>query len=248
MKRILLTFAAVAFLGCGRAAIAPPSVAQPDEAVHDEPIEIVLPDGESHTLGRLTREPGDFVVFRFSGKYRDKPVTLRQRVLRREGTTLIVDVELSDEDETQHLRLSVHEPSGELLDVTRFELDVAHVDGERELPFGVVAFEELMGKTMLLVDDNEAVLGSTGVMVELPGAEVSCTKTSYRVRVGLDMATMHTLTSDDFAWGDVGGEVVTDDGTVLYRAEVLELNHPLERDIAIQSDEEFYDDFEDFEE
>jgi hypothetical protein len=36
---------------------------------------------------------------------------------------------------------------------------------------------------------------------------------------------MRTLESASFAWGDVGGEITTDKGKVLYRAEVIEAGH-----------------------
>ena len=36
---------------------------------------------------------------------------------------------------------------------------------------------------------------------------------------------MRTLQSDDFAWGDVGGEITAEDGRVLYRAELIDAGH-----------------------
>ncbi len=50
-------------------------------------------------------------------------------------------------------------------------------------------------------------------------------KTSYRVRVGKKKATLRTVESEGFAWGDLGGEITAGNGKVLYRAEVVELGH-----------------------
>jgi len=49
-------------------------------------------------------------------------------------------------------------------------------------------------------------------------------QTSYRVRLGKRQATLRTVESAGFAWGDVGGDI-TADGKVLYRAEVVEAGH-----------------------
>jgi hypothetical protein len=43
--------------------------------------------------------------------------------------------------------------------------------------------------------------------------------------VGKKQATMSTLESSTFVWGDVGGEIKTDKGKVLYKAEVVEAGH-----------------------
>jgi len=208
------------------------------QVVQDEPIEVVLPaSGVEPSAQRFRREPGDFIVYKFSGNYREQPLSVTQRVVSRAENMLIVDVLFDDAAATNHLRLRVDEPSGEVLSVARVDLaGIQH-------PFGVVAFEELMSSTMLNVDDNEKLLGSTGVVVELPGDVVAATKTSYRVRVSESLATMHTLASDGFPWGDVGGEILADDGTLLYRAEIVDMSiveHPA---MAIQHEvDAFYDD------
>ena len=45
------------------------------------------------------------------------------------------------------------------------------------------------------------------------------------MRIGKTKATMRTLQSEDFAWGDVGGEITAEDGRVLYRAELIDRGH-----------------------
>jgi hypothetical protein len=75
---------------------------------------------------------------------------------------------------------------------------------------------------MLAADDNEGALDSQKVTASVGGRDFACTQTRYRVRVGKHSATMRTVSSESFPWGDVGGDIVTDDGKVLYRAEVVE--------------------------
>jgi len=40
---------------------------------------------------------------------------------------------------------------------------------------------------------------------------------------------MNTLESEGFSWGDLGGEIVTSNGEVLYKAELVELGHGPEK-------------------
>jgi hypothetical protein len=79
-----------------------------------------------------------------------------------------------------------------------------------------------MAQTTLAADDNQGAIGSENVTVSVGGRDFPCTQTRYHVTVGKRAATMRTLSSGSFPWGDVGGEIVSDDGKVLYRAEVVE--------------------------
>ena len=42
------------------------------------------------------------------------------------------------------------------------------------------------------------------------------------MRVGKHEATMSTVESEAFPWGDVGGDITTADGQLLYRVEVVD--------------------------
>ncbi|WP_437645068.1 hypothetical protein [Sorangium sp. So ce362] len=164
------------------------------------------------------RAPGDYVAYRFSGSFRKTPLLLTQRVVAREGDVLVVDVTLEDGKETEALRVRMSDaPSrrGEIL-------SAAWVDDGAERPATLAAYDAMMAKTALAADENEEVLGSEAVNVEVGGASIACQKTSFRVRIGRTKATMRTLQSDDFAWGDVGGEITSEDGRVLYRAELID--------------------------
>jgi hypothetical protein len=82
-----------------------------------------------------------------------------------------------------------------------------------------------MARTTLVADSNEAVVGSEDVTVEVGGASLAAKQTTYRVRVGKHKATLRTLESAVFPWGDVGGEITAANGKVLYKAEVVEAGH-----------------------
>ncbi|WP_437686752.1 hypothetical protein [Sorangium sp. So ce176] len=167
------------------------------------------------------RKPGDYVAYRFSGSFRKTPLLLTQRVVAREGDVLVVDVTLEGDKETEALRVRMSDaPSrrGEIL-------SAAWIDDVAERPATLAAYDAMMAKTALAADENEEVLGTEAVHVEVGGAPIACQKTSFRVRIGRTKATMRTLQSDDFAWGDVGGEITAEDGRVLYRAELIDRGH-----------------------
>lgn len=165
------------------------------------------------------REPGDYVAYRFSGSFRKAPLTLTQRVVAREGSVLVIDMTLSEGGATDALRVRMSdapETRGEILSAARVDRD----GGEK--PATLAAYEQLMGRTALAADANEAELGAEALTLDVGGAPLACRKVSYRVRVGKRTATMSTIQSDAFAWGDIGGEITADDGRVLYRAEIID--------------------------
>jgi hypothetical protein len=94
-----------------------------------------------------------------------------------------------------------------------------------ERPSTIEAYEALMARTALAADSNDALVGTEDVTVDVGGAAIPVKKTTYRVRVGKRRATLSTFESPTFAWGDVGGEITTPSGKVLYRAEVIDAGH-----------------------
>jgi hypothetical protein len=164
---------------------------------------------------------GDFVVYRFSGSFRKggaSPLLLTQRVLGRDGDVISLEIVLEDGKKQEILRVRKDATPGsaeEVFDVTRVEAGIAR-------SASVDAYAALMAKTVLAADQNEAELGAEETSVRLGDQTLRCKKTSYRVRVGKHVATMSTMESDGFPWGDVGGDITTADGQVLYRVEVVQ--------------------------
>ncbi len=235
-------------VGCGHALMQPKMA--PPETV--EAVAVVSPldsigfdvgDDPQAAIRRPVQLPGDFVVYRLTGSYRDGPITMTQRVVARSAEVLVIDVTIDDGKAEQKLRLRLDETDaagGELI-------SVAKLDGTIQRPFGVARYQTLMNQLMLSADENVATLGSTGVLVDLGPSELACTKTSYQVRVGEDEAVMETLSSTMFPWGDVGGQISTKDGTLLYKAEVVDLGDAMgsARVVATQGEPEAYDEFDD---
>lgn len=230
MNSTLLCVALVSTLamGCGRAAVtarAPsPAPATIADAAAIKPIEengSELAAAASEPAAEVkapSRAVGDFIVHRFSGSFRDAPLTLTQRVIAREGDVLVIDMTLDEGGSRQMLRVRMDdspEKRGEVVRVSRM------VEGlEKDAPLEL--FEEMMAKTALAADQNEEVLGSEDLTVDVGGAPMAAQKTSFRVRLGKVEATLKTIQSDRFAWGDLGGEITTASGDVLYKAELVE--------------------------
>jgi hypothetical protein len=102
---------------------------------------------------------------------------------------------------------------------------------------------------MLSADENAGLVDATRSTIDVAGRPLHCDVSSYRVRVGAHDAVMTTLSSDEFAWGHVGGEISTLDGKVLYKAEIVDIGSKNTSRVATQEDIEIYeDDYEHFEE
>jgi hypothetical protein len=167
------------------------------------------------------RRPGDYIVYRFSGSYVPLDLTLTERVVAREGDVLLVEVTLDDEVDHLELRARVRDGDAAILSVERWE-------GGRWRPISAGAFEQLMDPTVPLMDASEGLLGTASARLELGEAELACARRSYRVSFAGMPATMHSYEHDGFAWGDLGAEIVSDEGLVLYRAQVVDLGSSLE--------------------
>ncbi|MGZ3423707.1 MAG: hypothetical protein ACXWUG_10110 [Polyangiales bacterium] len=214
--------------GCGRAAV--PSAASahtPDVANAalagkrvDKTATAATPEVAS-TIG--DRHVGDFVVFKFSGAFHKGAMTLTERVIAKEGTILTVEFTLAEggkdgKSKEQTLRVKMDQKvggKGEVFGVQKIEKGVA-------TPAEVADWEAMMAKTVLFADTNEETLASEDIKIDVAGKSVDAQKTSYKVLVGNKTATMTITQSEGFAWGDLGGEIISADGTVLYRAELVE--------------------------
>ncbi len=247
MKRALFACAiSVLGVGCGQSAVQ--TARSADKAtVAAEKVDVALaPMAEAPPpqTSRM-RAPGDFVVYRFSGSYRDAPVTLTQKVVSREGGYLTVDVTLDEGGAQQRLRLRMSDEgprAGELLSVAKLEGDV-------QVPLGIAAYGQLMNDVVLSADENSGIVDATTMLVDVGGDDLYCDVTSYQVRVGAHDAVMTTVSSDEFAWGHVAGEIATFDGSLLYKAEIVDIGSGTGAEVAASEDSEIYEsDYDHFEE
>lgn len=196
---------------------APPAPAKAEEA----PSKGEVASAAKPAIQAPARMPGDFVVHKFSGSFRDTPITLTQRVNARDGNTLVIDITFEEGETKQILRVRMDDSPEKRGDV----ISVATLDGAREKPASISLYENLMARTALAADENEEVLGSEAVTVDVGGAALAANKTTYRVRIGKREGTLRTIQSDGFAWGDLGGEITSQNGKVLYKAELIEAGH-----------------------
>jgi hypothetical protein len=172
----------------------------------------------------FTQKPGDYIVYRFSGGFRKAPLLLTQRVVEATDVLLVVDLTLDDGTRKTTARARyTHAPGAahELVSASRLDASGA------ERPMSLAELDALMAQTTLAADDNEGAIASESVTLSVGGRDIPCTRTSYRVVVGKRAATMRTLSSESFPWGDVGGEITSDQGRVLYRAEVVDVGGEL---------------------
>jgi hypothetical protein len=176
---------------------------------------------------RTTPEVGDFTVQRYSGSFSKNPVTMTEEIIAREGDLMIVDYTLEDGKETLRFRARVDLKSKRVVAASRLEKG-----SEVEMTLG--AYEALMAKTVFTADTNEERLGAETATCLVGGKELDCEVTSYRVTVGGKPAKLSISTSKALTDRDVAGEIKSEDGNVIYRAEIVEVGkRPPSSSVAI---------------
>lgn len=158
---------------------------------------------------------GDFFVHRFSGSYRETPLLLTEEVVAVEAGIQVVDYTLVDGDQSYTLRVRRHLESGQLA-------QVSELDGDAESPAPITAYEALLAKTFFAPDLNVAKLDEARETCLIGPEELDCQVNKYRVFVGDTEATLRVTRSDELPGRDIAGEIVAVDGTVMYRAELIE--------------------------
>lgn len=163
-----------------------------------------------------TRSVGDVLVHRFSGSSLDAPLVLTEAVVGQEGHSLVVEYTLETGTTKEQLRVLRHARTFEVESVARL------VDGE-EVPATFADFDALLEKTVVAPDLNEGKLSESNETCLVGEAEVECTSTRFHVVLGGKAATLTVTSSDDLPGRDLGGVLETEQGDVLYRAELIEL-------------------------
>jgi len=170
------------------------------------------PNGIEATLD--PRKPGDYVVFRISGSFRDGVASLTERVVDREGAIVVIDytlIEIGRAPETLRVSYDV------VTDV--FDVMLVTKNGLRPAPAG--AYERMRAKTMLVADQNDGLLYVEPITLAIEGKPLKAERASWLVSIGTEKATLRVTDSEAFAWGVLEGEIRTMEGDVVYRAELL---------------------------
>jgi hypothetical protein len=161
------------------------------------------------------RRVGDFFVHRFSGSFAADPLTLTEEVLAREDQAWLVELVLSQNEQLERLRVRFDAYTGEPVSVVRLE-------GNAEKPAKVADYDALMARTIYAADVNEGLVSQNAQTCLVGADELDCETKTYKVWVGDDSATLAVVHAARFADRDVSGEITTDDGKLVYRAELLE--------------------------
>jgi hypothetical protein len=244
MKRLLLTGSILSVLtfGCGHSLMQPATPDAQQATANSETTQTEASGSEEASAaepassGAALRQPGEFATYRFSGSYRSTPVTVSYRVVERDRATITLDVSSTTEGQSQRFRLKMTDGpsgSGEILSAARF-------DGVTSQPVDPSEYEALMQQTIAPIEHNEADLERQDHELAVGARTVACTRATYRVLADGRTATMTIFESPSFAWGDLGGEITTADGGVLYKAEIVDVgtdSSPSSHAIAVTVEE-----------
>ncbi|HVU00635.1 MAG TPA: hypothetical protein VHE30_02750 [Polyangiaceae bacterium] len=181
--------------------------AKPEEAAPEAPV------AESeNTLEK--RKLGDFHVYEYRSAS-GKPLSLTEQVVAREGSDiLVVDFVLQEGDQMSALRVRMR-GADEVLKVSRITAE-GEADATKE------DYEALMQRTAFVPDSNDELIGTEHTSCMVGTEQVDCDVTSYQVTVGKKQAKLSITRSANVPGRDIGGDVVTADGKVLYSARLVE--------------------------
>jgi len=100
--------------------------------------------------------------------------------------------------------------------VTKVEKGVEHAST-------MAAYEAALQKTVPNVERNDGTVDVEPVTLDVAGKKIDAVRTTYKVVAAGKPATMSVVHSDAFAWGDLGGDIVTDTGKTLYSTKVVDM-------------------------
>lgn len=165
---------------------------------------------------RLTsaRVAGDYLVREITTA--NKTLVLTERVLSKDGAVAVLEVSFKEGNKADTYRVRVEETAAgeQTTDVTKVVAGAEHA-------FGVPAYEALLQKTVPAVQSNDGMLDAEPIVVDVRGKSFAATRTEYKVMIGGKPATMSVI--ENKALGDMGGQIATADGKVLYRARIIEI-------------------------
>ena len=177
---------------------------------------------------RNAKKAGDFQVFRYSGSFSKRPVTLTEQVITvaEDGAT-VTDFVMEDGVRVTALRVE-KKKNGDIVAVTRRSKD-------GEAPATIADFDRMMKRVLFVPDSNDELVGTESTTCMAGGDSVECEVTKYKVTVGKKQAVLSVSRSKDAHAKDLGGEIVTEGGKVLYTASMVEHGNdaPGEKSVAL---------------
>ena len=221
MTRTLIAAAVLTLVlpACARSAQTTEPATADDVAEADEDEAPAKEDADELSLERLdARHVGDVYVHRFSGAALDEPLMLTEEVVDREDHSFVVDYTLETADTWEQFRVRRDERTWQIDSVARV------VDGE-EVAATLADFEALLERTVVAADSNSGQVGETQETCTVGEAELPCTSRTFEVMIGGEAATLVVTNSEELPGRDLGGVLESDQGEVLYRAELVEMQH-----------------------
>jgi hypothetical protein len=164
---------------------------------------------------RSDRKVGDFFVYQFSGSFSQQPLTLTEQVVAEEDGLFVVDFTLDDGKKKTALRVRVSTDAA--AEVKR----VSKLGPKGEKKAKLADYEAMMARTELVPDSNDEVVGSSRTTCLVGTSEHDCQVTTYKVTLN-DEQALFSVSQAEGIPRDVGGEIVGEDGTVLYSARLVE--------------------------
>ena len=204
-----LSALAGAFIVAGCGTVSAPRAATAPTRVASSPAPIAA------SVSAPVRHVGDLFVHRFSGSFAGEPLTLTEEVAAREDTAWVVDFSLTQGEKVDRLRVRFDIRSGQAI-------SAAYFDGGRETPAKLGDYEALLARTVYAADVNDGLVSANGQTCLVGADELECETKTYKVWVGDAAATLSVVHSSTFADRDVSGELITNDGKLVYRAELIE--------------------------
>jgi hypothetical protein len=161
---------------------------------------------------------GDLFVHRFSGSFSAEPLTLTEEVVAREDAAWVVDFSLAQREQVERLRVRFDAFTGEAESAAR-------LDGNTEIPAQLRDYQALIDRTTYAADVNDGLVSQNAQTCLVGSDALDCETKTYKVWLGDDAATLSVVHATRFADRDVSGEITTEDGKLVYRAELLEARH-----------------------
>jgi len=165
-----------------------------------------------------SRKVGDFQVHRFSGSYQKSPLTLTEEVIARENGLWVIDYTFEEQSGTTKLRVRFDPRTDSVAGVSKF-------DGSKQVEVPTAMYEKLIERTSFAADSNDGMVSSTHGTCLVGPNELDCETKSYQVAVGDKAAILNVSRSSSVPSGDVAGDIIGSDGSVIYRSELIEMGN-----------------------
>ncbi len=178
------------------------------------------PQLEASTPGPVIENPhhvGDEAIHRFSGTFSKQALILKEEVVAADNKTFTVHYTLDEGASMSELLVKRTNQSERIVSVQR-------INGSARVPATTADYEAMIQKTLFAPDQNHGQLASRKQTCLVGKKEHDCEIADYKVYVADQEARLSVARSQALD-RDVSGEIVAVDGTLIYRAELLEIEH-----------------------